>query len=146
MLPKIYKIINDVDNLVYVGSTALEHINNRMRYHKSDMKRTLKKNFKLYKHMNNIGVNNFKIILLETINTNDKKEIYKRERYWINFYNSINNGLNEVNPIKLEEDKNFIINCYCGKKYKISSKYNHNKSIIHKDVEKFYLCNNILNL
>ena len=49
---KIYKILNTIDDEMYVGSTV-ETLGQRMAKHRSDMKR---RQYKLYNHMNKLGV------------------------------------------------------------------------------------------
>ena len=45
---KIYKIVNDIDSYVYIGSTTLP-LNKRMVYHRRDMKR--RSGCKIYQHI-----------------------------------------------------------------------------------------------
>lgn len=84
----------------YVGSTIdrLEEFKNHKKKYK-----TKKYNLKVYKYIKEYG-NGFDNWLIEIIEEyvcnegsdelNDIK-LRKREKYWINFYNSINDGLNE---------------------------------------------------
>ena len=59
---KIYKIWNDVDHEIYVGST-IETLSQRMAKHREKMKH--KPHRKLYQHMFCLGADKFKIELLE---------------------------------------------------------------------------------
>ncbi len=52
----IYKITNDIDELVYIGST--NNIKARWGLHRSYSKHS---NFKLYRHIREIGLEHFKI-------------------------------------------------------------------------------------
>ena len=50
---KIYKVLNTIDNEIYVGSTC-EVLSQRMARHRPHVK--FKPHFKLYKHMHELGV------------------------------------------------------------------------------------------
>ena len=56
---KIYKIVNDIDQLIYVGST-IKSLSQRFSDHKYDAKRYPER--KLYKHFSKYGIDHFKII------------------------------------------------------------------------------------
>ena len=53
---KIYKVLNNINDEIYVGSTV-ETLSVRMAKHRHTMKR--QPQFKLYEHMNKLGVENF---------------------------------------------------------------------------------------
>ena len=87
----VYKITNLKNNKIYIGaSTSLfkrweRHISaaynkNNKEYDKA-----------LYRAVRKYGVNNFSFQIIE-ITT----DIYEREKYWIAYYNSKNNGYNET--------------------------------------------------
>jgi len=59
---KIYKIVNDVDDEIYVGSTC-NTLAKRFGDHKSSI--TKRPKYKIYQKMSEMGVNNFRIILVE---------------------------------------------------------------------------------
>jgi len=86
---KIYKIVNNVNGLVYVGCTvnSLEHrfYEHIYRCFKTDYKS------KLYNSMKKYGLENFTIELIEEC---DLKIIYETEKKYIKEYNSYENGLN----------------------------------------------------
>ena len=86
----IYKIINNVNNKVYIGQTV-NTIEQRFIEHKSHYKSYKNSNRPLYNAFRKYGENNFKIIELEQI---DNEMLNEREKYWINFYDSYNNGYN----------------------------------------------------
>ena len=64
---KIYKILNNIDGEIYVGST-IETLGQRMAKHRSEAKRTQNK---FYNHMNELGVENLYIELIENFPCND---------------------------------------------------------------------------
>ena len=77
---KIYKILNSIDDEIYVGST-IKTLSQRMASHRSLA------NFnpynKLYKHMIDIGIDKFYIELVENYPCNDVYELRAREGYYI---------------------------------------------------------------
>jgi group I intron endonuclease len=63
---KIYKITNDYNNDVYVGSTC-DLLTKRFSNHKKSVTNNEKKNRPLYKLMNEIGFERFRIELIDSI-------------------------------------------------------------------------------
>ena len=55
---KIYKIYNDIDNEIYVGSTCTS-LSMRMVKHRCSAKQSRTQHYKLYQKMNEIGIDNF---------------------------------------------------------------------------------------
>ena len=92
---KIYKLVNNVDDQIYVGSTCLPFAK-RFYWQKARAKRNLERN--VYKHFNAIGWENVKIILIETYPCNSKAELEKRERYW---FDKFKPSLNSNVPFKV---------------------------------------------
>ncbi len=80
---KIYKIVNDVENLTYYGST-IEKLCRRMSKHRADSKRFSKR----YEKFGNLY--DCKIILIENYPCNNKEELIKRERFYIENNKCIN--------------------------------------------------------
>jgi hypothetical protein len=88
---KIYKLTSS-SGLIYIGSTVRQ-LNIRLSGHKADYKR-YKNNeikycitsFKLFEE----DYENIKIELIENFKCNNKKELYERERYYINLYDCVN--------------------------------------------------------
>ena len=79
---KIYKIVNTIDDMIYIGSTVT-NLSDRMGNHRSKAKMA-HKNSKLYTHIKNLGVEHFKILLIKSFNCNNKDELEAEE------YNEIN--------------------------------------------------------
>lgn len=84
----VYKISNSLNDKVYIGITSYS-IEQRYKWHVRDCKTGVEK--KLYKAMIKHGIDNFKIELLESA---DDAIIDKREEFYIEHYNSFNNGYN----------------------------------------------------
>lgn len=89
-MPYIYKIINDINNKIYVGKT-LSTIEERFKKHCSDSKKATCKKRPLYDAMNKYGIEHFHIELIEECSL---EVVNDREIYWINTLNSYHNGYN----------------------------------------------------
>jgi group I intron endonuclease len=87
---KIYKITNDYNNDVYVGSTC-DTLVKRFSHHKNSIYITAKNNRPLYKLMKEIGRKRFVIYLIEDFPCNNKYELERREGYWQKELNSVLN-------------------------------------------------------
>lgn len=88
----IYKIINSVNNLVYIGKTK-NSLEERFRMHVKDSLGKNKKNRSLYRAMNEFGVNKFKIELVEVVEDSIGNQ---REMYWIEELDTFKNGYNDT--------------------------------------------------
>lgn len=86
----IYKISNDINNKVYIGQTMRP-----LYYRWSVHKYRANQNYKghLYSAMRKYGIDHFYI---EEIEKCPDSILDRRERYWIQFYNSYGNGYNET--------------------------------------------------
>ena len=78
---KIYKITNNINNDIYVGSSC-DILRKRFNSHKCRMKKE-PKNIPLYKLMNELGIDAFRIDLIEDYPCDDKQALRQREGYWI---------------------------------------------------------------
>lgn len=88
----IYKIINHLNNKVYIGKT-IRPLQIRWREHQQDCFNREKDN-KLYRAMRKYGIENFSI---EVIEDNIEEEIIgEKEREYIQKYNSYYNGYNST--------------------------------------------------
>lgn len=86
----IYKIICDINNKVYIGKTNLS-IEKRFQQHKLDSNREHIEIRPLYRAMNKYGIEHF---FIEKIEECRPEEASEREQYWIDFYNSYEEGYN----------------------------------------------------
>ena len=99
---KIYKIVNDVDDMVYVGST-IQPLNERWRKHIIDYNhRNLKSKF--HQKIKQIGIDKFKIILISMYPCYSKQQLLIREREEYDKYDN-NILLNKQRPIIVEENE-----------------------------------------
>ena len=78
----IYKIINDINNKIYIGQTQFS-LDKRFKEHCYDSNSIKYKDRPMYQAMNEYGIEHFKIELIEE--TNSPTE---REMYWIKQLNS----------------------------------------------------------
>ena len=116
---KIYKIVNDIDDYIYVGSTC-SPLYKRKYHHKNDSKSPHKQHRIIYKHLRDINqtIDDCKIILIEEYPCKNKQELLKRERYW---YDKLYPKLCFARPYVTREEKS-AHNRLCKKKYKEKNK------------------------
>ena len=74
---KIYKVINDVSDKIYIGST-IRKLNERFLNHKANS-RNEKKQSIFYNYIREIGILHFKIILIKNCECYSKEELEKEE-------------------------------------------------------------------
>jgi hypothetical protein len=95
-LGKVYKIEpmnGGEEGDVYIGSTTLPYLSNRMANHRSDYKRWKENKMGLttvYKLFDKYGVENCHIVLLEKVNAETTDELHARERYCIQSQQCVN--------------------------------------------------------
>ena len=101
----IYRVVNNIDGKCYVGqSTNIEKRWGEHRrgsnYHKHD-------GFHLYEAIRKYGLYNFKFEVIEEC---DVSVLDEREKYWIDFFNSCENGYNmNTGGRKISENDQKII-------------------------------------
>lgn len=86
----IYKITNLINKKVYIGQTRYS-IAKRWSNHLNSYKHLDLYSYPLYFAMNKYGVENFRI---EEIEKCKESELNDKEIYWIDFFDSYNNGYN----------------------------------------------------
>jgi hypothetical protein len=83
MTCKIYKLICNKSNLVYIGSTK-QKLDYRLKDHIRCYNKWLENNDNpYYTSFEIIKSNDYKIELVEEIDSDDKEELHKKERYYI---------------------------------------------------------------
>lgn len=143
---KIYKIVNDIDNEIYVGSTC-QLLCKRIQEHfkKSKDINTIKSN-KLYMKINQIGKLHFKIILIEKCPCNDKEELLKREDYWrITLQAQLNSIACLLTHDQKKEKWRILRKKYCSKNQELLTErrkqnYEQNKEKIKNMLKETYVC------
>ena len=91
----IYKITNIQNNKIYIGQT-IRPIQDRFHRHINDaLNNILDTHFA--RAIRKYGKDNFIIEQIDQAQTQD--ELNKKEQYWIQYYNSVQNGYNETDAI-----------------------------------------------
>ena len=86
---KIYKITNDYNDKIYVGSTC-ESLVKRFSKHKAKSKLEEVKHYPLYVLMHEIGFDRFRIELLEDCPCEDKYQLRQKEGQYIGEMGTLN--------------------------------------------------------
>ena len=77
---KIYKIVNNVDDMVYIGSTCLS-LSKRKHLHKTEQVSGKSPNRRLFLHIKKYGWEEFDIYLVEQFSCHTKDQLRQREEY-----------------------------------------------------------------
>ena len=129
---KIYKIVSDHTDQIYIGSTCTKKgLSKRMSNHRYDYNSgyngTTSKEILKY--------DDAKIVLIELCPCNSKEQLYARERHYIETTNCVNKHIpSRTNKEWVEENKEHI------KNYKKQS-YQDNKDILTERVKEYRLQN-----
>ena len=126
---KIYKIINNIDNDIYIGSTT-NSLHLRFAVHILTATYTKSKHRLLYKKMNLLGIEHFKIELLDEITCEDKKDLHALEGYYILQYGTLNHNLAGRT---IKEWRSIKRSCSCGKNYTMTNAARHKSSFFHQN-------------
>lgn len=87
---KIYRIVNDLNNKVYVGQT-IQALKKRFNGHCCYSKTDRSNGMYIKRAIHKYGKEHFQIELIEECEIENLNE---REKYWINYYDSYNKGYN----------------------------------------------------
>ena len=140
---KIYKIVDNTNDAIYIGSTC-NSLKNRLSSHKGDYKRFLKGIFNNVKSFDIIKNNDYKIELLENCEVKTKSELLARERFFIENNDCINKNIPGrthkeadkayyiANKEKLNIKRNGKFDCECGAHFSYANKSRHFKSAKHQ--------------
>lgn len=88
----IYKITNNVNGKVYIGQT-IQTIKERFYQHCATKCSNSVLNMAIHRAIKKYGKSNFTIEVIEEV---DKDSLNDREKFWIEYYNSYNNGYNST--------------------------------------------------
>ena len=83
----IYKITNLINNKVYIGQS----IDIKERWYNHLHRHQRSKDLPLYRAFEKYGIKNFTFDIIEEC---DIQNLDEREKYWIQYYDSYNNGYN----------------------------------------------------
>ena len=107
---KIYKLTSTVDDNYYIGSTCTS-LTVRLFQHKQDSKR--KPEIKVYKWMNDVGLENIKIILINNEFVCDNvDQLHREEDTYIMMYRHEENCMNSRRAYTTKQEKNEQIKKY----------------------------------
>jgi len=123
---KIYKIINDVNDKFYIGSTSEPYLSNRMASHRKKHNMCMSKNI-------GVDLKQCSIILIENYPCNDKQELLRKEREYFDKYKK------ECKEVFINKRKPTY---YEGEKKQLKKEYDKEYLKNNKDKIKEYLKNN----
>ena len=92
-MPYIYKITNQINNKCYIGKTMKINPLERWKEHQRDMKKEDEQHRAIYRALNKYGIDNF---IFEIIEETTAELLNKKERYYIQYFDSFHNGYNET--------------------------------------------------
>lgn len=157
---KIYRIVCNVTGKQYIGSTTLS-LSQRLAQHVQDYTKFCKNQSK-YRYITSIEViknQDYDIILLEECKCDNKEQLHKRERYYIESNICVNRNVPQqtkkewdiknrlhiqqyrrangkmyrnAHIEQIQHNANRQCNCMCGSHYTHSNKARHLNSPIHK--------------
>jgi hypothetical protein len=149
---KIYKIVDNTNGNIYVGSTC-KKLCQRMAQHRTSYKQYLNGKYHFVTSFKIIENGDYDIILLEEVkDCENKEQLRARERHYIESLDCINKVI--VGRTKqeyyidnretiLEYHKNYVLKnkahlcrkllCECGKYYTMEHKKRHEKTNIHQN-------------
>lgn len=99
---KIYKLVNSVDDKLYVGSTTAQ-LSKRKAWHKDKAKRMPQT--RVYDHLNTVGWSNVRIILVERYACDNHEELLAREQSWMDELKPELNMINAVGQCEHGRDR-----------------------------------------
>ena len=143
---KIYKIVDNTSNMVYIGSTC-KPLKQRLSGHVAHYNCYLKGKRNNVMSFEIIKNGDYDILLVESFPCNFKDELLTRERYWTTKIDCINKNkpglLNELGRVEynrqykddheaqIREWQSTKCDCVCGGMYTLSHKARHMKSENH---------------
>ena len=137
---KIYKIVDNTNDNVYIGSTC-KTLKTRLSVHKCHYKMFLKGLYNNVKSFEIIKNNDYKIELLEKCDIKTKQELLARERFYIENNNCLNKVIpgrtdkqyyiHNKNELTIKKKEKFI--CQCRGKYTRCHKSQHINSNKHQN-------------
>ena len=90
-ISRVYKIVNDMDDLVYIGSTKQILCRRMTEHRKLALKGCARK---LYNHMREIGAEHFKILGVREYKDISKDRLKYKEDKYIKRFDTVKKGLN----------------------------------------------------
>jgi hypothetical protein len=147
---KIYKLVSNSTDKIYVGSTTQPRLCVRMAQHKSDYKGYLKGKRHYVSSYELIKFEDCEIVLLESVPCANKDELIARERYHIQMLDCVNKIVpgrsakdyyidkkdkfkqyRTNNKEKIAKKRNQKQKCICGGIHTLRNKARHLRSVKH---------------
>ena len=88
----IYKITNKENNKIYIGQTV-KNVEKRFQQHRNNYNKPYFSQLALYQAFKKYGLENFSFEEIEEV---PNEELDEREKYWIQYFNSYQNGYNST--------------------------------------------------
>ena len=144
----IYRIVCNITNRVYIGSTT-KTIEQRLKRHEQSYKQYLNKTYSYVSSYEILKEGNYRIESIEELHNLTRKQLLLRERLNIESNECLNKVkrpsrteeetkaykkvYREVNKDKIKECKGRICICDCGKQYTHDHKSRHERCKVHQD-------------
>jgi len=137
---KIYKIVSNHTDKIYIGSTTQKYLTSRKGQHKNGYRIFKNNGINYVSSFELIDLGEIDIILIENVKCENKEELLAREKYYFELNKEL--CVNKNNPSRTFKEwykENFENN---KEKYKEYSKeyYNNNKEIIKKKNKEKFNC------
>lgn len=143
---KIYKIVSDLTDDVYIGSTTEPTLARRLVKHKGNYKEYLEGQRRFITSFKILQTGNYDIVLLESYPCNSKDELHKKEREYIeNTPNCVNKVIptrtkrehskvyREKNKAKISARRRELCICECGSEHIRDIKARHLRTQKHQN-------------
>ena len=137
---KIYKLTNDIDDRVYVGSTTNKRLCNRIGKHRWNVRNGSA--CCVHRGMRAMGLEHWKILLLETYPCKSIEELTARENYWMaqfpkaRLLNSKKAQFDSESYAKylrgMADLHRQIVTCVCGTKIRKGNISRHTRTLKHR--------------
>ena len=134
---KIYKIVDNTNDNIYIGSTCEPTLARRLANHVGDYKRYVSGNRHFLTSFCILENCNYDIVLIELFPCNNKDELHQRERHYIESLNCVNKNIPKRSSGEYKKDNKEKINMQrktyrLENKEKIKNYRNNNKEKIHE--------------
>ncbi len=123
---QIYVIRNTLNDNVYVGSTT-QTISRRWAEHMRSMRRKKTKHYKIYRAIEDLGIDNFYIEFVEAWPCENKGQLCAREGHYIRQMDSVKNGYNDVVAGRTHKECNAICRERIREKCQSDNEYRENR-------------------
>jgi hypothetical protein len=115
-LGKIYKIVSDQTDKIYVGSTCEPLLSKRLANHRASYKRYLQGEYDYVTSFEILKYDDAEIILLELFSCQNKDELHSRERHYIeSILNTVNKNIPSRTSLEYYQANKNKIKEYCEK-------------------------------